>query len=581
MEAVVKFEDYHCEPDQMVSGFRYEQPSKATHNPNWKYECMTQQNPIHSMKAPCDMFFGEMSSAMQGSCRQGRITEMMQWGLEMIRTRGSIDYPELVASGKHRREKPGMGENNLWKRCIIICAEDVSFGNSNLIVAAAQLLDVQLTFKTQQEAELEAMNFMKYLGASLKSRVCDYGCISRVQIPERERGHPQNGQPFNNNYYATKLYECLTKTEMAPFTLGYMDAFIFQSLTDKEEKNTNPFPLADFKSYTANITGIKHYKNRRVIIWIVLYRVLKELNDKAIKENDPHRWWTVTKVVESCYKISMHSGQVKFRWEKEGRLFGRMAILAILYKEQVEARGLNYEIDKPIEINGVMTSTTDPAYYWTMQQMEEFRCRTRDGDLIFQFPDNCFDQHTKTGKSMGRRAQHFLEVKSRLSHEYESFKPLSDFYLQLCYVTRYNREDWAQGTLRTVHEHMQDPSKESYLQVLRTQHDKSGAFDNKIRALTNAIIKNPTLANNYTLKVSKERVIQLLEYCKSINMIPIGNLVPQLLAKMDKHDGENALTQLKAFFGDVTGPVTLHYCLWEDVMGVIDGTPRHYGDVWF
>jgi hypothetical protein len=553
--------DEHYGPQSIVNGLRIAVPSKVTHPPSWKLDCMNQSAPIWSLRTPSNIAFSLASSCFQGSARQGRVAETIQWGLEMIRTDAWIDYPELQNAQSMSTRKVGKGENNFWNRVIIICAEDISFGNPCMIVAASLLLDVQNTFKTQKEAELEAMTMMKNIASSRKSRVCDWACITRIDVPE-------SNLPFSTSVYANRLYTCLTDPNQYHLVFGYTEGFISASLSDKARKTkvNDRLPVTEYDIYAKGIPLVKYYKNKRIIIWVVILKVMKILNDAAIQAGEPHKWFTTTRVVEACYKIALHEN---FRWGIPARLFGRMAAFAIMYRDQVEARGLNFEID---------ANNVDPAYNWTPKEQEQFRVRIRDGDLMYGIPDHCRDKHTKEGKQLGRNLKHFVEVKSRLCHESLAFKSLSDYYLQMAYLTRWPQEKFSQSTLRTIRNPEQYNNK-TYVQQLRQEQDASGEFDDSVRRASKECV-----VMTLKLPVMKDRALELATYCHGQSMVvkqsSSSEISIQKLICLLAKTPEEAIISLSNFFPvlaeGLTGDTTIHYCLWENAL-----EERQYGDVWF
>jgi len=168
---------------------------------------------------------------------------------------------------------------------------------------------------------------------------------------------------------------------------------------------------------------VKYYTNRRQWIWVAFLKVLQHL------EAQGQRFPVVTAIVKGCYDLAHDD---KFRWEIASRLFGRTAALAICLRVDVEKRGLEPKTWSPEEM--------PLRRNYTPEELEQLRLSAARDNLWFGVSDIAKDKHTAEGKRYGRGLQHFIELKAFLRHEDMSLSALSDYYLKLCFETRYERE---------------------------------------------------------------------------------------------------------------------------------------------
>lgn len=356
---------------------------------NWNGDSAIQTSPMWNLYTLNYFKFFEASASFQGAVRQGRISEAMQWCLEMMST---------------DRNGNGKGKSNFWKRAIIICAEDISLANPYMIVVASQIITLlDKGYSDFKQEQFAALNMTILLSKCAKSRVADWACIARIRIQE----------PFDIITFHNKLIECLVKGDHVN-VYGYAEGFITKSLQDKSNKVKDSLPLDMFNQLNQGL-GLKYYKNVRQVLWIAIMRVNSALNSYP----------NVQMIVQSCYDLCHHK---RFRWSIPSRLFGRMAILAICFRDKVEKIGLEIKLDESVVF--------EDKNLWKF--IDDFWL----GNLqLVGVSDICKDKHTSIGRSMGRGIQHFIEVKSFLKNEDSEWKEISDFYLSLACKTRYSDED--------------------------------------------------------------------------------------------------------------------------------------------
>lgn len=438
----------HYLPVTMRNAPRSELPLKPE---GWAAACQSQAAPIWNLKTASYFPFSIVSSSYQGSIRQGRVLEAIQWCMEMMKT--DSNWAEVTrldpVSGKTISRKPGKGEANLWTRAFIICAEDIALANPAMIILAAQLLDVE--YNTFDEAETSAINMTVLLARSMKSRATDYACICRRIVPERFEFSTPEQVEASLEIFFNRIVETLLSGDHVN-CIGYVEQLIVQSLHDKDNKdgkNKEKDPLSKvlFERLGRGITmrgkSLKHYKNKRQLIWLAFF--------KALANPELVRFENVRKIVEACYDVAHDS---KFRWGIPSRLFGRMAVMAICLRDAVEARGLDFKM-------GSIESTYPDGKEFTAADIQKIRFQHMAGMFNYPVPAEqqirfntvpvlpgsylwygisnvCMDKHSIEGKNLGRSIQHFLEVKAFLRNEDPSLVALNDYYLRLCLLTRYN-----------------------------------------------------------------------------------------------------------------------------------------------
>lgn len=372
----------------------------------------------------------------------------------MRRTDGDLDDPPPNPNGLQRR-RVGKGENNLWTRLFVISCEDVSLANPAMCVLAARICrdNMYENMPSVKDAEHLAMNFTIMLTRSMKSRAVDWACICRIPLPD------DTPRPFDMNFMYTKLCENLIAGNHL-MSISYAEAFISESLRDSDKKSgkdsaSRGLPKATFEVLAKGVqhreVQIKHYTNKRHLVWCAFLKVMQLLatNGKAYP--------VVLEIVESCYDLA-HSE--RFRWEKTSRLFQRMAIMSICLRDRVEAQGL-----------GIRNGPVDELMYkrdFTVNELEGLRMGLRNGNLWYGPSEYCMDKHTGKGSRMKRGIQHFIELKSFLRHEDMVYAPLSDYYLNLCFETRYIQEYGLEGKFETSG--MTIPKYIEWLPKLRERH---------------------------------------------------------------------------------------------------------------
>lgn len=415
-----EFSNGHYNFKTLRTTFRDLIPDKSKFDPNWKIECQNQAAPIWNLKSPSLINYGLVSSCFQGSIRQCNIIESIQWAMEMLKTDADLNSRDTIINGKVMKRKVGKGENNFYTRAFIITVEDIGLANPYMVVLAAQVARGGFTYATYDDAERAAINMTIMLAKSVKSRICDWACIARLPIPDN--------LPFSLEHNYVKLVECLANGNYLA-AIAYVESFITQSLYDKENKEKDPLDKSLFSRLTEGVhhrgEPIKFYKNKRQLIWVAFAKVIN-----SFVENNNYKYPVVREIVESCYDLAHHD---TYRWGIPARLFGRMAVLSICLRDEIEKRGLNPKW-APVEI---MPDGRD----FNVEEIEILRKSHADGNLWFGIPNIFKDKHCSEGKQLGRNIQHFVEIKSFLRYEDPTLIPLSDMFLQKCFETRYSREN--------------------------------------------------------------------------------------------------------------------------------------------
>lgn len=431
-------------PRTMRTAVRDPIPQKSDF-PDWALQGPNQTAPLWGLFTPSKLNFYTVSASFQGAIRQGRVLEALQWTLEMIRADANL-HDSHLEHGASR--KVGKGESNFWTRAFIISAEDIALANPRVIVTMAEIARNPPVFSTQAEAEHYMMRITLMLTQSMKSRAADWAALCRIPTPE-------DAMPFDNLVMYTKLLECLVSGNHV-LAAGYAESFIGQSLKDKKDKTSNTLPRTLFAQLAAGVTyrgkPVKHFTNRRQLIWVAFLKCLQLISVNG------KQWPTITAIVEACYELSHDD---KFRWKVPGRLFGRTAILAICFRDEMENRGLSAK-------NGPVKDMPLRREY-SPEELEQIRLGHLNGNLWYGLSDVCKDKHTKEGSQLGRENQHFVEVKAFLRHEDMTLAALSDFYLKLCFQTRYAYESVQNGIFEKSGQSIEQYSQ--WLPELRRQHD--------------------------------------------------------------------------------------------------------------
>jgi hypothetical protein len=317
--------------------------------------------------------------------------------------------------------KVGKGESNILHRFCIISTEDINLASPACVVTMAQILREKRTHPTYADAQRAYISMAIMLARSQKSRAVDWACIARINVPE----------PFDITIYFNKLIENLM-TGNHVLAVGYAQGFIAAFLKDHDAKIKDPVPKALFDQLARGVTcrgvALKFYKNKSQIMWVAIMKVASYLNSpEGIAANQGKRYPAVIEIVESCYDLAHDEA---FRWKIPSRLFSRMALLSLCLRDAVEARGLGFR-SCPME---EFPNGRD----FTYAEIEQLRVSHRQANLWFGIADLCRDKHTSFGKQLGRSIQHFVEVKAFLRHEDPALMELSDYWLKLCFQTRYN-----------------------------------------------------------------------------------------------------------------------------------------------
>lgn len=485
-------------------------PQRQTFEPEWADKSQNQSAPLWSLYTPSKLSFSLVSASFQGAVRQGRVLEAMQWALEMVRTD--------TAHGK--------GESNFWTRAFVISAEDIALANPYAIVTMAEIARNPLTFGDQAAKEIYIMQVTLMLTRSMKSRVADWACICRIPTPE-------DALPFDNLVMYTKLLECLVGGNHL-LCMGYMESFIVQSLKDKKDKIGDALPKELFKQLAAGVTyrgePVKHFTNRRQLIWVALFKSLQYASA------DGKQWPVVTAMVEACYTLAHDD---KFRWKVPARLFGRTAALAICFRTEIEQRGL-------IPRNGPDKDMPLRREY-NLAELEQLRVSLLNGNLWYGVSDVCKDKHTKEGSILGRGIQHFIEVKAFLRHEDMTLAALSDFYLKLCFETRYAYESVQNGIFEKSGQGIQRYIE--WLPELRRQHDMLNHLEDLMYQQTMTITFCEAAENH----VGMEQLGKIApEGFTCAELLSIGNNFQAAGLEVEYYDLRQLLTSVKGPDGVVS-----------------------------
>jgi hypothetical protein len=84
----VAFDGHHYLPWSLRTTPRDPIPDKSQLAADWVLHCQDQKEPLWSLKTPSGLPYGLVSSCMQGSLRQSKILESIQWRT----TPGSLYY---------------------------------------------------------------------------------------------------------------------------------------------------------------------------------------------------------------------------------------------------------------------------------------------------------------------------------------------------------------------------------------------------------------------------------------------------------------------------------------------------------
>lgn len=414
----------HYLPRTMRTAGRDPIPLRQSFSNQWHIDCQDQAAPIWGLVSPSQIPYGLVSALMQGAIRQGRILESLCLVLEAARTDAHWEDPPPGT-----KRKVGKAETNVFTRFFVISCEDIALANPYALVTMAQFCrnwkSIEQELQTQQQAELLLMKITIMLARSLKSRAVDWACICRIPLPT------DTPRPFDLVFMFNQLCNQLIQGNHV-MAVAYAESFISESLHDKKEKATDPLPKAIFQQLATGVmhrgSKVKHYTNKRQLVWLAFLKVLQHLSSQG------QNFKVVLEIVESAYDLAHDD---KFRWEIAARLFGRTAIMAICLRNEIEQRGLAPR-NGPIEEMPLGRDFTD-------QELEALRLNLKSGNLWYGVSDVGKDKHTVEGKRLGRDIQHFVEIKAFLRHEDPTLIPLTDFYLKLCFQTRYTQEYGANG----------------------------------------------------------------------------------------------------------------------------------------
>jgi len=388
---------------------------RPPHKPqDWKNSRLCQNTPLYSSFTYNYFPFAIASSSLQAAIRQGNPLEACQWALEMIRTDSSLSNEQI--------QKRGLGISNVWSRLAIISCEDVGLANPLMCIVMTQILDKK--YNNIDEEETAILNATILLARSFKTRLVDWSCVCRIN-PEVK---------FDNTEaslitYHDKIIENL-KSGNHFHVIAYVEELVLQSLHDKEVKNKDPFPKTIFNTLAKGVSltdsPVKYYKNKRQLIWLCCAKVIYSfiITHPAMS----YKYLNVIKIVEACYNLS-HSE--RFRWSSSARLFENMAVMAICLRDQIESRGLDLRL---ASVEQCFPSNKDLS----QQDIQDFRTQHSNGTIWYGVSEISKDKHTREGTILGRKMQHFIELKAFVNFEDDAFKELNDFYLKLCILTRYN-----------------------------------------------------------------------------------------------------------------------------------------------
>lgn len=483
-----QFKDGHYLPRTMRTAPRDPIPDRRTFPVGWQQKIETQAAPLWGLITPSSYDFSLISAAYQGSVRQARVFEACMLALEMHRTDTQWDDVPLQPGGFPSKIRLGKGAVNLWTRMFIICAEDIALANPYMIVYADSLLRANHQYQTIAEAERAALQMTMALSHSMKSRVVDWATICRIPVPEA----------FDVGVYYNKLVECLVNGNHG-LAMGYAEAFTEKSLEDTKNKvkGDNTVNKAWFTQIAQGVTirgqPIKYFTNKRQIVWVAILKVAQA----QFQSNGQNRLYPVVReIAESCYGVAHEDN---FRWKIPGRLFERMAIMIVALKDFVEARGLAFRAHPHLK------EEYPGRTLWDMNTIDQYRIYTRTNNLSYGISDIAKDKHSKHGKSLLRHIQHFIEDKAFLRHEDMELAGLSDAYLDLCFQTRYARQN-SDGTY--------------------PMFDRSGLNGNEYRLwLPNLRIRQNLLNRIEDIILTQTMTITLCEVCEnSVGMQKLGQL---------------------------------------------------------
>lgn len=388
-------------PTCILSCPRYESPEISQ---NWDIDCQIQTTPIWSLLSWSKHRFSLCSASYQGCVRQGLEKEAMFWAMEMMKSANDINgISALLPGGKIQMRRIGMGETNFWTRSLVICAEDISLANPWMIVAIWQIY--QTPRYTYEEAELAACRVAIILSNSLKCRVADWACGARIPT----------GQPFNlRNHYDQLCISMANGKHLE--AIAYSGEIIGQCESLSLDKGMFSGLVGDTKIHGK---AVKWYKNIRQLIWLAILRVVNHINQRG-------EFNALKKIVETCYDVAHED---KFRWKGSAHLFGRMAILLICFSDTWK--------NAPVQIN--LEFFPDLKQY-TNKEVKSLMLSHRNRDFTYKMSNVCMDKHTGEGKSLNRGLQHFIEIKQFLVFHDPKWIQLSNYYLAICFQTRYVKD---------------------------------------------------------------------------------------------------------------------------------------------
>ena len=470
---------------------RYEVPEEFRNQQNF-------HNSVKSQSTPHQINISIANSALQGACRQGRFLEAWQWALEMARGGNNSDYP-----GFPTQFKSTASFTNLWTRLIIYTAEDIGFGNPCMIIAASALLDKDgqqfKIFQTRQEAEIEVMQFVKYVCASPKSRSTDHAAMCRFPTAER----------FDDLLFFQKMAQALINGDYAQ-SIAYGEDLLIQGYfrSKANVKNSySKFTRSIFDNAWPGQNDVAFADNTGVLSWLAIFFALRYLQRQ---ENQAYP------SVEAILKANYNIMTKRFPFKQEGRLFQRFCIVDILDRKRVEERGLKFIPAEP-----------DNEYWnWTQAQMEAYRVRLRDQGNLYGIPDSAYDQHTGIGKNRGREMKHFIQIKSRLRHDLPEHKELSRNFLTALLQVRYQKDtSWLPGMF-AEHDQMEQYEMlvEKHPHVLYLRFTNSSNMNSQWAQAVKTGLYNPSRDGNGLQLKSKEyqneKGKQVLEVFKLLTAYP-------------------------------------------------------------
>lgn len=497
-------------------------------------------NSVKSLKTPHQIHLNVAKSALQGAVRQGRFLEAWQWALEMSRGGNNSDYP-----GFPTQFKSNASFTNLWTRMIIFTAEDVGFGNPCLIIAASNLLDRAgqnvkkeeqkqfRIFQTKQEAELEVMQFIKYLCASPKSRSTDHAAICRFPT----------GEPFNDLTHFQKMATALVNNDYVK-AIAYGEALLIQGYfrsTNGKKKHFSMFSNEIFNNAWPGQADVPFYDNTGILSWLAIFYAFRYL-----QKSENHAYPVVHAIIKANFNIMIK----RFPFAQEGRLFQRYCIIAIIDRKRVEERGLKFIPAEP-----------DNVYWnWNQEQMNAYRVRLRDQGNIFGVSDSAYDQHTSPGESRGREMKHFIQIKSRLRHDLPEHKDLSNNFLRGLVQVRYGFDpSWIPAML-AEHDQMEQYEiiVEKHPHILYLKFVNAGGMNAQwAQSVMQGLLNPKKDGNGFQLKsrqyqdVSGRQVLEvfkLLTYYPQTRMGFIEMHRESYQETMQNYLGSNLLASVKQMF---------------------------------